>query len=166
MTIRTIGMMTAAATKKSRTMRRVTNVHMGMPQHLRRRRSDFSSVLAECKVWKPPPDGHLEPGPRLFGVLSPVGVASPGGGNAASISDNEPDLRAPFSCPPNSQKSRPNLLAVLPRSRFAASLVARLMRSGRLVKLPRASASRTASTLIFGGRRFPTRSASVFCRVL
>lgn len=47
----------------------------------------------------------------------------------------------------------PSLLAVFPRSRFDATLVARLMRSGRLVKLPRASASRTALILRRGGLR-------------
>jgi hypothetical protein len=47
MTIRTIGIMTAAATKNNRTIRRVTNVHMGIPQHLRLRRCAFSSSLFE-----------------------------------------------------------------------------------------------------------------------
>ena len=44
-------------------------------------------------------------------------------------------------------------LAVLPLSRLDASLVARRIRSGKLVRLPRASAPRTASMSSLGGRR-------------
>jgi hypothetical protein len=58
-------------------------------------------------------------------------------------------------------QSQPSRLAVFPRSKLAASLVARLMRSGRLVIEPLASASRTISTFNRGGRFDPTRSASV-----
>lgn len=60
---------------------------------------------------------------------------------------------------PASQKSKPSRLAVLPLSRFAANRVARLINSGKLVRLPRASASRTASTSRRGGRGLPGRSA-------
>lgn len=52
--------------------------------------------------------------------------------------------------------SMPSLLAVLPRSKFAASLVALRIKSGKLVRLPLASASLTASTFKRGGRRWPT----------
>ena len=48
--------------------------------------------------------------------------------------------------------SIPSRLAVLPLSRFDATRVALLMRSGKLVKLPRTSASLTAFMFSGGGR--------------
>ena len=112
-------------------------------------------------------EGHsVLPPLVLFGVPRPVrsGVSWPGGGNAASISD-KPDWRTSFfSGAPVSQKSMPSRLAVRPRSRLDASRVALRIRSGKLVRLPRASASRTASMSSLGGRRAPARSASVIGR--
>lgn len=49
----------------------------------------------------------------------------------------------------------PTRLAVRPRSRFEASLVARRMSSGRLVELPLASPVCAASTFSGGGRLSP-----------
>lgn len=51
--------------------------------------------------------------------------------------------------------SIPILLAVFPLSKFEASFVARLIKSRKLVELPRASASFTASIFRRGGRRVP-----------
>src|SRR6187402_2915582 len=112
------------------------------------------------------------------GVLSPRGVATPGGGNAASIPER-PDrcfssvdsalvrvenctgreylplisfsLAKSLELGKSFNASR--LLGLFPRSIMAASLVARRMRSGKLVKLPLASASLTASIFRRGGRR-------------
>ena len=94
-------------------------------------------------------------------VLGVVGVPTPGGGKAESIPESPPPDFRRFSSSPVLIQSQPNRLAVFPRSRLAASLVARLMRSGKLVIEPLASASRTASTFNLGGRFVPTRSASV-----
>jgi hypothetical protein len=84
---------------------------------------------------------------------------APGTGNAESMSDIEPAVecasvlsRLSFSELEN-MSSIPNLLAVFPRSRFAANLVALRIRSGRLVRLPRASVSLTISRSRRGGRR-------------
>ena len=87
----------------------------------------------------------------------PSGVPDLGGGNDARISDNEPELRR--RCANGSLgglgSSRMSFrLAVRPWSSRVASCVARLIRSGRLVKLPRASASRTALKSKRGGLGF------------
>lgn len=74
------------------------------------------------------------------------------------------ELRASFSALSATSQSMPNLLEVLPRSRFEARRRARWMRSGRLVREPRASASRTASRFRRAGRRAPTRSLRVDVR--
>lgn len=58
-------------------------------------------------------------------------------------------------------QSLPSLLAVFPRSRLAARRVALRIKSGRLVRLPLASASRTASTLSLAGRLCPASSPNV-----
>lgn len=60
---------------------------------------------------------------------------------------------------PKSNSSFPKSLrafrlpGLFPRSIIAANFVARLIKSGKLVKLPLASASRTASISSLGGRR-------------
>lgn len=71
-------MTTAAAMTKSKTIKRVTNVHMGIPQHLRRL-LDFSLLSPESVMPARdcmPPDGHLDR--RLlaaFGVPDRKGVS-------------------------------------------------------------------------------------------
>ena len=82
-------------------------------------------------------------------------------GKAAKISDIEADPEplpalslASFSFAFNIS-SIPRRLAVLPRSRFEASFVARLMSSGRLVALPLANPCVDASKLRRGGRLEP-----------
>lgn len=161
-------MMTAAAIRTTMSKSSVRNSHKGRPQHLLRCSGSSPRSLSEgrelcCRFED---HGTLEPLEPLLDPLDPVGVASPGGGNEARISESEPDLLLSGSCgccASSSKKLRPSLLAVRPRSRFDATLVALRIRSGRLVRLPRASASRTASTLSLGGRLEPTLSASVAC---
>jgi hypothetical protein len=155
MTTKTIGITTAAAMMNSKTINSVMKVHKGIPQH-RRRFLVFSLLIAESVT---PPRDSLRAEGHLDDWL--LGVSCPGGGNAASMSES-PDWRVSFlSGAPASQKSRPKRLAVFPRSRFAASRVALLINSGRLVRLPRASASRTASISSFGGLLVPARSAKL-----
>lgn len=92
-----------------------------------------------------------------------LGVAIPGGGKAASMPER-PDLCFSSGDKPNSLSlarslslgqslSANRLPGLFPRSIIAASLVARLIKSGKLVKLPLASASRTASISSLGGLR-------------
>lgn len=126
-----------------------------MPQHLLRR-SPFRSLVVDSAPYSPG-DGQFDK--RFWSGVPPrTGVPCAGGGNWDSMSPMELEWCF-FSGAPASQKSRPNRLAVLPLSRFAARRVARLINSGKLVKLPRASASRTASTSRRGGRGLPGRSA-------
>ena len=78
---------------------------------------------------------------KLDGCLWYVEVVGEGEGNAARMSEIEPffDALPDFSrvslSLALSMSSMPIRLAVLPRSRLVASLVARLMSSGRLVLL-------------------------------
>ena len=86
--------------------------------------------------------------------FSPVGVCTEGEGNALSISEIDP-VRDPWpDFPALSFKmfSIPTRLAVRPRSRFEASLVALLISSGKLVELPRPSPACAASRFNGGGR--------------
>lgn len=96
-------------------------------------------------------DPHRKPGRSL------VGVVIDGEGNAAMMSDIDPGrdprgewflLAFSFS---SSMPRKPSRLAVLPRSRFDASLVALLMSSGRLLELPLPSFSLTASRFSLAG---------------
>ena len=90
-----------------------------------------------------------------------VELVGEGDGNAARISEIEPD----FDALPDfsrislslalSMSSMPIRLAVLPRSRFVANLVARLMSSGRLLALPRPGPSFAPSRFNGGGRLNP-----------
>ena len=130
----------------------MTKAHRGMPQQ--RRRVVGTCVLPESRdvrydiLWC---NLEGEKGERKPEYRAPSGVPLLGGGKEASMSDIEPERRrSRFSGSPKS--SMFCLLAVLPRSRFAASLVALLIRSGRLVLLPRASVFRTASRSSEGGR--------------
>ncbi len=93
-------------------------------------------------------EGQREP------FRSPFGVCMEGEGKALSISDIDP-VRDP--CPDLSalslrMLSMPTRLAVRPRSRFEASLVARRMSSGRLVELPLVSPACAVSRFSRGGR--------------
>lgn len=142
-TIRVIGIMTAAAISRSTIMRRRMNAHIGKPQH-RRGLGLFEDWESYLTVWPlesadlPCGDGEGQP----FAPLWWVGVEGEGDGKAARISEIEPDEPlAAFSFSFSSsfrfsRSSIPIRLAVLPRSRFEASFVARLMSSGRLVALP------------------------------
>lgn len=92
-------------------------------------------------------DPHRKPGRSL------VGVVIEGEGNAAIMSDMDPAaewflLAFSFS---SSMPRKPSRLAVLPRSRFDASLVALLISSGRLLELPLPSPSLTASRFSLAG---------------
>ena len=84
-----------------------------------------------------------------------------GDGNAARMSEIEPDLDAlpDFSrvslSLAFSMSSMPIRLAVLPRSRFVANLVARRISSGRLVLLPRTGLSFASLRFSGGGRLSP-----------
>lgn len=155
-------MMTAAAIRMIMSRRSVKNSHKGIPQHLLRGSDSSPRSLADGRALCCKFEDHgiaLELLDPPLEPLDPVGVASPGGGNEARMSEREPDLLLSEACAcgaSSSKKLRPSLLAVRPRSRFDATLVALRMRSGRLVRLPRASASRTASTLSLGGRLEPT----------
>lgn len=96
-------------------------------------------------------EGHREP------FRSPFGVCTEGEGKALSISEIDP-VRDPcpdFSALSLRMFSMPTRLAVRPRSRFEASLVARRMSSGRLVELPLVSPACAASTFSGGGRLSP-----------
>ena len=86
--------------------------------------------------------------------------------NKADLPDSDPSpfLIGPFS--PKKVRSSMRLPGRLPLSIMEASLVARRIRSGRLVRLPLASAARTASMSRRGGllmleRRFGGRDGSV-----
>ena len=113
-------------------------------------------LKAECK---PAERGMIEYGARRRG-LSSCGVE----GKELIISPIEflrlPPLLLPFSPSLSNIQSVPKRDAVLPTSRFEARRRARLMRSGRLVKEPRASASLTRSSFRGSGFLEPTLSLS------
>ena len=104
-------------------------------------------------------EGHLEIGRSL------LGVPKAGGGKDASMSEIDPDrLLVSADDLPGSEdllvlfsafimSQIPSLLAVFPLSRLAATRVALRIKSGKLVRLPLASASLTASMSRRGGRR-------------
>ena len=149
------GMTMAAAMRRRSMMQRRPKAQIGIPQH--RRVSDLGSPrvgVSGVMVWfLPRPDlgsgeGHREP------LFSPVGVRTEGDGNAFSISEIDPvlDPRPDFSALLSRMFSMPIRLAVRPRSRFEASLVARRISSGRLVALPLASPACAASRFSGGGR--------------
>ena len=146
--------------------------HKGMPQHLRPRVRFFRPSYPRRELMCLRDEGTEVHWSRSFGV---VGVAWAGFGKEARMPVKEPSdllIIPPPSFPSfagwlnfslllslNTQ-SMPSLLAVFPRSRLAARRVALLIKSGRLVRLPLTSASRTASTLSFGGRFCPIRSVN------
>lgn len=74
------------------TMQRITKIFRGIPQHIFLRRGAFgsSSLELSCSTLRKlerPKKGHdVRDAP-------PSGVAKPGGGKEASMSDREPDLR-------------------------------------------------------------------------
>ena len=151
--IKNTGSITAAATSMRTTTQTARNALRDMPQILFRRSDPLVPfLLLFIPLYSSPP--------LSLGVCPRI-VA--GGGKEASMPPrDEPSdgrWRNGFSPSPIIQ-SMPSLLAVFPLSRFAASLVARLIKSGRLVRDARASASRTASMLRFGGRLDPTLPAS------
>ena len=169
-TIKATGTIMAEAARIARTIMSRKNVQSGIPQHRRpTSREGFSAFKsANDDSWPRPIKGevHRDMGRRLL-----EGVARPGGGNEANILVNDPErgrlafvvslpsqrriasyLRdrsaGPIFGPLAFNKSKsPNLLAVRPRSRFEATLVARRIRSGRLVKLPLASTSLSPAEL-------------------
>ena len=159
-TMRVTGMTTAAAMRRTRIMQRSIKAQIGMPQHFRERCLSVYDVgefcPAVCVLDKADfgrGEGHREP------LFSPVGEASEGDGNRARMSDIEPG-REPRPCLSFSFSSsipkNPSALAVLPRSRFDANLVALLINSGRLLELPLAcSLSLTASRLSLAGLLVP-----------
>ena len=168
-TIKVTGMMTAAAMRRMRMIVRRAKAQMGIPQHLRDPCLSYEvgDPGAAVRDLERPDlcfgDGHREPD------LSPGGVAIEGEGNAARISEIDPgrDPRGErflfalsFS---SSMPKRPSRLAVLPRSRFDASLVALLISSGRLLELALTSFSLTASRLSLAGlfSPFPLIEAGV-----
>lgn len=147
-TIRRIGIVIAAAITMRRIKKEMMQSVSDIPQHLLLGlcggySSESCGANSPFRRWELP-RGNFRP-PLDVGVV-------PGSGKAERISDMLPDARLPFS-PALNMSSMPILLAVLPLSRFEASFVARLIRSDRLVVLPRASASRTASIFSRGGRR-------------
>lgn len=135
-----------------------------MPQHLRLGlggSTAFASLSLSSVEWRFRDDQRATLR-RMVSVREFLVLATAGGGNAASMSEMLPaDCRceARFSDAPSNQ-SMPSLLAVLPRSRLEASLVARTMRSVRLVKEPLISASRGASTFNKEGRFLSPRNWS------
>ena len=162
-TIRVIGMTTAAAMRRRSMMQRRTKAQIGIPQHFRERCLSVYEVgelgPAVCVLDRPDfakGDGHREPD------FSPFGVTGEGDGKAASMSDIEPE-REPRLCLSSlafsfssSMPKKPRRLAVLPRSRLDASLVALRISSGRLLELPLdCSLSLTASRLSLAGLLVP-----------
>ena len=139
------------------------NAQTGTPQHLGDRggwdRTDelpYWIVLVRDRPDLPCGDGDGQPD-----GLCVVGVVGEGVGKAAKISESEPEPEplpalsfASLSFAFN-RSSIPMRLAVLPRSRFEASFVARLMSSGRLVALPLPIPCADASKLRRGGRLKP-----------
>lgn len=108
---------------------------------------------AECS---PADLGMIEYGPKPLRLgLSARGVE----GNELIIEPSEFLLLALADFSSNIQ-SVPNRDAVLPISKFDARRKARLIRSGKLVRLPRVSASLTSSSLSGSGFLEPTRSLS------
>ena len=94
-------------------------------------------------------EGQREP------FRSPVGVRTDGEGKALSISDIDP-VREPcpdFSALSLRMFSMPIRLAVRPRSKLEANLVARRMSSGRLVALPLPTSPACAASRFNGGGR-------------
>ena len=94
-------------------------------------------------------EGQREP------CRSAVGVRTDGEGKALSISEIDPvlDPCPDFSALSFRMFSMPIRLAVRPRSRFEASLVARRMSSGRLVALPLVISPACAASRFSGGGR-------------
>lgn len=156
-TINMTGTTTAAATRMISRSRSSKNIQRGIPQHLFRLGRASPRSLSEGNALCLKCDGQFV---NPLDPLEPGGVAIAGGGKEARMSEIEPDrLFSEFDSDllrSSSNQFIPNLLAVLPRSRLEASLVARRIKSGRLVRLPRASASLTTSTLSRGGRLEPT----------
>jgi hypothetical protein len=161
-------MATAIAAKMS--MRTRIKAHRGRPQQ--RRAGFLSSALdsalsksAGCVGCDASWGTSCRPGARGHDVVlnqelrraRGSRVACAGGGNAANMSEN-PDRRwSDKSFSSNlllgkSLRSSNRLAGLFPLSIMAASVVARLMRSGRLVKLPLASAALTASMSSLSGR--------------
>jgi hypothetical protein len=152
--------------------------HIGIPQQRRLfffsgaslAIPSFSKLLCGCAPGLPGANGHDVVRNHELLVWRP---SCAGGGNAANISD-KPDWyfsssppsfspsRLPFESSRKSLRLSKRLAGRLPRSIIAASLVARRMRSGRLVMLPLASISRTASMSSFGGRFNPERRLGGF----
>lgn len=133
--------------------RRTSNMkaHSGRPQILRFRRiSDVSSL---CRYAKSPGRGQAVP------RLDRRREDASGGGKEARISERDSWYR-PWPCMFEASvlimlgaRLPSHLLSGrVPVSRTAASLVARRINSGKLVRLPLASASLTASMLSLGGR--------------
>jgi hypothetical protein len=153
--IKNTGKITAAATSIRTTTKTAAKARLDMPQIFRR--LPLELLVRSRLIWRA---FHKSSAVALLG-LAPLMVA--GGGKFASIPPrDEPSdgrCRSGFSLSPTIQ-SIPSRLAVLPRSRFAASRVARRMRSGRLVSDARASASRTACTSRFGGLLVPALTAA------
>lgn len=166
-TISVTGITTAAAIRRIRMIVSSAKAQMGMPQHFRERCfSSYEVGELGAAVWvRDSPDFCIGEGQREPG-WSPVGVLREGEGKAARMSDIEPGLdpRVDWNRALSLSSSifkKPNRLAVRPRSRFAASLVARRINSGRLLVLPRVpSFSFTASRLSLAGR-FPPFSLIV-----
>jgi hypothetical protein len=144
-------MRTAAAMRMMSTNMTTKKAVKDMPQHLLPFGWSGRKFLESCGAKSPFRRCELPGGNLDSCTFADVGVI-PGSGKAESISDRLPDARLAFSLALN-MSSIPSRLAVLPLSRFEASFVARLINSARLVVLPRASASRTASMFKRGGRR-------------
>ena len=121
------------------------NTGMDMPQHRRLFEPLPSFAPSFCPY--SPFSGHM---------VSRLGVPPAAGAGKAEIMSDMVDSRLARGRPPSfssspSMSSMPSRLAVLPRSRFPASLVALRISSVRLVVLPLASISLTASMSSFGG---------------
>lgn len=165
-TIKKMGISTAARMSARTSKRMSRKTQRGIPQQRRAGFWSFSftpsivssgfgvklRLRAECK---PAERGMIEYGALLLG-LSSCGVD----GNELIISPIE-FFRRGFSPSLSNIQSVPNLDAVLPTSRLLARRNARLMRSGKLVRLPRASASLTRSSLSGSGFLEPTLSLSL-----
>lgn len=130
-----------------------TNIHTGMPQHLRA--LDLWGVPSSVELG----GGGTWPLVRELLVMdeggqrTDGGVAMDGDGKAARMSEIDP-AREDLVLPPK-MSIKPALLARV-RSKFAASLVARRISSGRLVWL--ALSPSLVRLRLSGGGRLATRS--------